>query len=51
VYTLSEAIVQGRGKAQVGDGSWIVAGSDAPAGARVRVLGVEGTVLQVETVT
>lgn len=48
VYVLAEAIVQGRGKAQVGDGSWIVAGPDAPAGARVRVLGVEGTVLQVE---
>jgi membrane protein implicated in regulation of membrane protease activity len=50
VYTLSEAIVQGRGKAQVGDGTWIVAGPDAPAGARVRVLGVEGTVLQVEAI-
>lgn len=49
VYTLSDAIVQGRGKAHVGDGSWIVAGPDAPAGARVRVLGVEGTVLQVES--
>ena len=49
-YTLTEAITQGRGKARVGDGSWIVSGPDAPAGAKVRVIGADGTVLQVEPV-
>jgi hypothetical protein len=49
-YVLLEAIVQGRGKAQVGDGSWIVRGPDTPAGARVRVKAVDGTVLEVEPV-
>ncbi len=47
-FTVSEAISQGRGKAQVGDGSWIVSGPDAPAGTKVRVVGADGTVLQVE---
>jgi membrane protein implicated in regulation of membrane protease activity len=46
---LSEPIVQGYGKAQVGDGYWKVSGPDLPAGAVVRVRAVEGTVLIVET--
>jgi membrane protein implicated in regulation of membrane protease activity len=49
-YTLSEAITQGRGKASVGDGTWIVSGPDTPAGAKVRVIGADGTVLQVEPI-
>jgi membrane protein implicated in regulation of membrane protease activity len=49
-YTLSEAITQGRGKARIGDGTWIVSGPDAPAGAKVRVTGADGTLLQVERV-
>ena len=49
-YTLVEPIEGGHGKVQVGDTVWLVQGSDAPAGARVRVVGVNGTVLQV-TVT
>ena len=47
-FTLAEAIVGGRGKVQAGDSVWQVQGRDAPAGARVRVVGVSGTVLQVE---
>jgi inner membrane protein len=46
-FTLVEPIRGGTGKIQVGDGEWLVQGSDAPAGARVRVTGVDGTVLQV----
>jgi len=46
-YTLQTAIVNGRGKAQVGDGQWLVEGPDLPAGATVEVIGVEGTTLQV----
>ena len=47
VFHLSEAITDGRGRMRVGDTTWQVAGPDLPAGARVRVVGVEGTVLQV----
>jgi inner membrane protein len=46
-FTLVEPIQGGTGKIQVGDSVWLVQGSDAPAGARVRVTGVNGTVLQV----
>ena len=48
VCVLSEAIVQGSGKARVGDGFWKVRGPDLPAGTPVRVRAVEGTVLIVE---
>jgi len=46
-FTLVEPIEGGSGKVRVGDTVWLVQGSDAPAGARVRVTGVSGTVLQV----
>ena len=46
-FTLVEPIEGGSGKIQVGDSVWLVQGSDAPAGARVRVVGVTGTVLKV----
>jgi inner membrane protein len=48
VYTLVKPIVSGTGKIRVGDSVWLAHGSDAPLGARVRVVGVDGTVLQVE---
>jgi membrane protein implicated in regulation of membrane protease activity len=44
-YVLVEPIVNGRGKAQVGDGQWLVRGPDLPQGATVEVLGVDGTTL------
>ncbi|HEX7129850.1 MAG TPA: NfeD family protein [Rhodanobacteraceae bacterium] len=46
-YVLETAIVNGRGKARVGDGQWLVEGPDLPAGTTVEVVGVEGTALQV----
>ncbi|MEO6080457.1 MAG: NfeD family protein [Steroidobacteraceae bacterium] len=46
-YTLVEPIQGGSGKVQVGDSVWLVHGADAPAGAKVLVIGVNGTVLQV----
>ena len=49
-YVLSEAIVNGRGKARVGDGQWLVAGPDSPAGAEVEVVAVDGTLLEVRPV-
>ena len=49
-YPLFEAIAGGRGKIRVGDTVWLVSGSDAPEGARVRVTGVEGATLRVESI-
>jgi len=46
-YVLIEAIVNGRGKARVGDGQWLVSGPDLPAGSTVEVVAVEGAMLKV----
>jgi membrane protein implicated in regulation of membrane protease activity len=43
-----EPITGGEGRVKVGDSVWTARGDDAEAGARVRVVGAEGTVLQVE---
>jgi inner membrane protein len=48
VHKLESAIVNGRGRARVDDGSWTVEGPDLPAGASVRVVGVSGVILRVE---
>ena len=50
-YVLIEPIVNGRGKARVGDGQWLVAGPDLPAGTEVEVVGAEGSLLRVRAVT
>jgi membrane protein implicated in regulation of membrane protease activity len=47
VFHLTEPITDGRGRMKVDDTIWRVAGPDLPAGAKVRVVGVEGTVLRV----
>lgn len=49
VFPLVEAIRDGQGKVGVGDTVWLVRGPDAPVGARVRVTGVDGATLKVET--
>ena len=46
-YVLAEAIVNGRGKARVGDSLWLVSGPDLPVGSMVEVVGVDGTTLLV----
>lgn len=46
-YPLIDAIVNGRGKAQVGDGQWLVSGPDLPVGTTVEVVAVDGATLQV----
>jgi inner membrane protein len=48
VFTLVEPIAAGQGKVKVGDSVWLAQGADAPAGGRVRVVGVNGVILQVE---
>lgn len=45
---LTEAIENGQGRAHLGGSSWKVIGPDLPAGARVRVIAADGTVLRVE---
>ncbi|MGU3536477.1 NfeD family protein [Methylobacterium sp. A54F] len=44
---LAEPIVGGAGRLSVDDTLWRISGPDAPAGTRVRVTGIEGTVLSV----
>lgn len=49
-FVVHEAIVGGRGKIKVADGVWMAKGPDTPAGSRVRVIGQEGVVIQVERI-
>jgi inner membrane protein len=49
-YVLIEAIVNGRGKANVGDGQWLVSGPDLPVGSTVEVVAVDGATLKVRPV-
>ncbi len=48
VFTLEAAIVNGIGKIRVDDSTWKIEGADCPAGTKVRVAGIENTVLKVE---
>jgi inner membrane protein len=50
-FTLEEAIVNGVGKVKVDDSIWKVKGDDMPAGMKVRVMSVDGTIFNVETET
>ncbi|TBR40756.1 NfeD family protein [Dyella terrae] len=47
-YVLAEAIVNGRGRARVGDTLWTVSGPDLPVGATVEVVSVDGNTLRVK---
>lgn len=46
--TLATDIVDGHGRARLGDTSWRVDGPDLPAGTRVRIVGVDAGTLIVE---
>lgn len=48
VVVLEQAIVNGSGRARIDDAFWAVSGSDLPAGARVRVIAVDGMTLEVQ---
>jgi membrane protein implicated in regulation of membrane protease activity len=50
-FGLVAPIVNGRGRIEVGDSSWTVAGPELPAGRIVEVTGVESAVLQVRPAT
>jgi membrane protein implicated in regulation of membrane protease activity len=45
---LSEPIENGYGRVQIADSHWRVSGPDLPNGAKVRVVGFKGAVLEVE---
>jgi membrane protein implicated in regulation of membrane protease activity len=48
VFQVEQAIVDGTGRIRVGDSTWKVLGPDAGVGEKVRVIGIDSTVLQVE---
>lgn len=48
VFTLDAPIVNGVGKIRVDDSTWKIEGADCPAGTKVKVTGIENTVLKVE---
>ncbi len=48
-YTLTEPIANGQGKLTIEDTVWDVVGPDIAAGSRVKIAGIEGMVLKVET--
>ena len=48
VFTLTEPIVNGVGKVKVDDTTWKVNGEDMEAGAKVRVVAIDGTIFKVE---
>lgn len=50
VFDLTEPIKNGKGKLTIGDTPWTVTGPDLQAGARVKVLAVEGGELKVEVI-
>ncbi len=50
VFTLDNPIINGHGKIRVDDSTWKITGADCDSGARVKVVGVDGVVLQVELI-
>ena len=48
-FSVVVAIENGQGKINVGDSLWMVEGEDCPAGSKVKVIAVKGTVLEVES--
>ena len=50
-FGLVTPIVNGRGRIEIGDSSWAVAGPELPVGRIVEVTSVEGAVLQVRPAT
>ena len=50
-YVLTEPLTSGVGKLVIDDTHWRITGADAPAGAMVKVVGMDGSTLLVEPVT
>jgi len=45
-YTLAEAVVGGRGKLQLGDTIWTLAGPDCDAGTKIKIIKINGNHLE-----
>lgn len=50
IVTVTQPVVDGRGKVRVADGEWLAEGGDAALGAKVRIVGANGAILRVEPV-
>jgi membrane protein implicated in regulation of membrane protease activity len=50
IFTLERPIMDGSGTIPIDDTVWRIRGADVPAGRRVKVVRVDGTVLHVESV-
>lgn len=48
-FTLTEPIINNNGVIRVDDSTWRINGADLPAGSSIRVVGVKGVILQVES--
>lgn len=46
--TVVDPIIAGEGRVKIGDSVWSATGPDTPAGTRMRVAGVDGTIIRVE---
>jgi inner membrane protein len=46
-FVLTEPITEGQGRVKIDDSVWQVHGPDAPAGARIKVVGADGAILTV----
>lgn len=46
--TVVDAIIAGEGRVKIGDSVWSATGPDTPAGTRMRVVGVDGTIIRVD---
>jgi membrane protein implicated in regulation of membrane protease activity len=51
IITLKTPIEDGYGKVQVDDSTWKIEGEDCPAGTKVKIVGVENVVFQVELIS
>jgi len=48
IFNVIVPIENGQGKIKVGDSQWLARGEDCPAGSKVKVVSVKGTVFEVE---
>lgn len=51
VVTLEEPIIDGMGKVKLDDSTWKIKGEDCSAGTKIKIIGVDNVVFQVEKVS
>ena len=50
IVAVDAPIVGGHGRVRIGDGTWPARGPDLPAGARARITGIAGGIVEVEAI-